>query len=249
MAQEIQTLEAIAIPKNGRALLVGKTGSGKSVLAEQLIRHWRRTQPHPRILIVDSKPRFRASHELNGMLANRRYKKWGYGAYVDRSVVLPAGVHVRHAMQQTWRLGFDTAIAQINNLSHTGWLEAAIGWFYEDADAGHQQLVYIDEAADFFGTSGTYGRGNSIVQAVRSGRERGVAVAASTQRPKGIPKSAITETSKLYLFKLAYRSDMDHLQEMGLPEEIMPPSRKHDFVHFDNDSEEWGVYRLRLEDN
>lgn len=238
----------IAIPPAGRAVLVGKTGSGKSVLAARLIAHWRETMPNPRVLVIDSKPRFRATHELNGMRANRRYKKWQRGELLPDSVVLPANVHVRHAMAQTWNLGYDTSLAQIPNLSYVDWLQAAISWFYEDADDKHQQLIYIDELADHFSSSGAYGRGHPIVQAIRSGRERNVAVMAATQRPTGVPQSFFSEASVVYLFKLRKAADLKHLHESILPESVVPPAEKHAFALYDDDAESLGVYRLRLEE-
>src|SRR6185437_13812930 len=138
--------ETIAIPTGGRAVLVGKTGSGESVLAARLIQHWRESQPNPRVLVIDSKPRFRATHELNGLPATRRYKKWQRGEQLPHSIVLPAGVHVRDAMRQAWNLKFDTTLAQVPNLAYVDWLQAAIGWFYEDSDDKHQQLLYIDNS-------------------------------------------------------------------------------------------------------
>ncbi len=238
----------IAIPTDGRAVLVGKTGSGKSVLASRLIAHWRATQPHPRVLVIDSKPRFRASHELNGLPATRRYKKWQRGELLANSIVLPSGVHVRHAMRQAWNLKYDTVLAQIPNLAYVDWLQAAIGWFYEDADDHHQQLIYIDELADHFSSSGAYGRGNVIVQAIRSGRERSVAVMAATQRPTGVPQSFFSEASRVYLFKLRKEADLKHLHESILPEDIAVPRCKHAFKLYDDDEETLGVYRLRLDE-
>lgn len=245
--QRTAGLAAIAIPPAGRAVLVGKTGSGKSVLAAKLIAHWRATNPHPRILVIDSKPRFRGEMELNGLSAGRRYRKWQRGEMLPGSVVLPGGVHVREGLRQTWRLGFDTALAQIPNLAYIDWQQAAMGWFYEDSDDAYQQLLYIDELADHFSSSGAYGRGNVLVQAVRSGRERGVAVMAATQRPTGVPQSFFSEASRVYLFRLRKKADLDHLQESILPETIRPPAGKHSFLVYDDDNETSAVYRLRLE--
>lgn len=239
-------MREIALPLDGRGMLVGKTASGKSTLGSRLIQHWREQNPKPRVLILDSKPRFRATHELNGLPATRRYKKWRRGDEVPRSIVLPSGVHVRHAMKQAWNLGFDTVIAQIPNLNYVGWQQAAAGWFYEDSDDDYQQLLYIDELADHFSSSGAYGRGNVLVQTVRSGRERGVAVLAGTQRPSGIPPSFFTEVSRVYLFKLNRESDLDRLHDAILPEDISPPRCKHVFKLYDDAEETLGIYRLRL---
>ncbi len=239
--------EQIAIPTNGRAMLVGKTESGKSTVASRLIQHFRDSNPKPRVLILDSKPRFRGTHELNGMLTTRRYRKWRRGETVPQSVVLPSGVHVRHAMKQTWRLGYDTAIAQIPSLEYLDWLKASAAWFYEDADDSYQQLLYIDELADFFSSSGAYGRGNVLVQAVRSGRERGVAVMAGTQRPSGIPPSFFTELSRIYLFRIHRLRDIENLQETVLPENIQPPRAKHVFLMYDASDESVAAYKLRLD--
>lgn len=205
--------------------------------------------PNPRVLIVDSKPRFRATHELSGIPATRRYRKWGRGEVIPDSVILPSGVHVRDAMRQTWNLKYNTAVASIPNLAYVDWLQAAIGWFYEDADDHHSQLLYIDELADHFSSSGAYGRGNVIVQAVRSGRERGVAVAAATQRPTGVPQSFFSEASRVYLFRLRKKADLDHLRESILPESIAPAAGKHTFVLYDDDDETLGAYRLRLDND
>lgn len=228
--------------------MVGKTESGKSTLLSRLIQHWRVTNPHPRVLVLDSKPRFRGTHELNGMSAARRYKKWRRGDTLPHSIVLPYGVHVRDAMRQTWNLKFDTALASIPSLDHTDWLQAAAHWFYHDSDDSYQQLLVVDELADFFSSSGAYGRGNVLVQSVRSGRERGVAVAAATQRPSGIPPSFFTEVSRVYLFKLNRESDIDRLHESILPEDIQPPRCKHVFKLYDDGDESLNVYRLRLEE-
>ena len=246
-----QSLNDLQIPEDGRGLAVGETGGGKSVLIGHLLHHWRQNMTQPRILIVDTKPRFRATHELNGLTTQttRRYRGMKRGEEIPHSVVLPAGVHVRSAMQQAWRLGFDTVIAQHEDAYD--WHKAAVHWFYRDSKDGYHQLVVVDELADFFGTAGAFSQGHPMVRVVRSGRERGVAFLAGTQRPKGIPKAVLTELSNIYIFRLAYEDDMEHLREMGLPldaeaPDLENPADDYAFYFYSKKTRMSGKTRLKL---
>lgn len=256
-----QTLAKIALPRNGRGVAIGQTGSGKSTLAEALIQQWLAEQPNPRVLILDSKPRFRAERELTGLPAHRRYRSWERGPTMPNSYRLPLA-HPSDELAQVWRLGGTTAIAQVEDgaADDRPYLHALLGTlqaFYKGSSRKYSQLVYLDEGADFFGSSAGFAQGNSILRAVRSGREKGLAVLLSSQRPRNIPVAVITETSNLYCFELSFDKDWEHLREMGLPKYLgadesgkpkpfRPPPEEHAFAFYNKATRYAGYHRLKV---
>lgn len=126
-------------------------------------------------------------------------------------------------------------------------LRNAANAFYSTADDKYDQLVDVDELADFYGTTGYARHGDPLLKIARSGREMNVALAAAAQRPKGLPKSFLTEMSTLYMFTLPSESDVEHLEEMGLPRDTPLPPNDHTFLFYDRyHPEKTGLYRLRL---
>lgn len=238
------TLERVALPTNGRGVLAGMTESGKSTLAEALIAQFLRQHGRSaQVLILDSKPRFRAEWEVSGLSAAHRYRKWGYGQPFPDSVVLPLN-DPSAEMKAAWRMKHRVVIAQ-GDLATLDWLLYAADRFYHDATNRTKRLLYVDEVADYFGGTGLTTRGNPILKVYRSGREKGVAALAASQRPKGIPKSLLTETTCLYLFRLPFEADLEHLREMGLPEELDSPRAEHAFWFYNRKApDRAGVYRL-----
>src|SRR6478752_7358197 len=86
-----QTLAQITLRRGERGIALGTTGSGKSTLIDTLRRQWLAEHgARARVLIVDSKPRYRAQWELTGVSTrfSRRYKGWAHGEFVMGSVVL-----------------------------------------------------------------------------------------------------------------------------------------------------------------
>ena len=241
------TYQDIDLMPRGRHLFLGTTGSGKSTVMERLADRWTAQQANPRTLILDSKPRFRAEWELNGLTAARRYKKWRRGPVVSNSVALDFSGHsgsIRAQLKQAWGLGYHTVIAQTGEQSQLDYLRAAAHWFYADASDSKSQLLVVDELADFFGTSGAASRGDALLKTVRSGREMNVAFAGAAQRPKGLPHSFMTEVSALYLFSLASERDMAHLDDLGLPGGATPPRDNHVFYYHNRQNRSGGYARL-----
>lgn len=64
-----------------RCLLVGKTRSGKSTLALAALNELLDSNPTMELIIVDTKPHFRASHQINGLKADVLYRNWTKGDY------------------------------------------------------------------------------------------------------------------------------------------------------------------------
>lgn len=105
--------------------------------------------------------------------------------------------------------------------------------FYESFGArSGPRLLDIDEGADFFEFE-KLGAG-IILQALRAGRQLGLGVMFGSQRPKFIPKSTLTESDRIYLMKLKSSDDLKTVQgDGGLPKEIVPPERFHEFRFYD----------------
>ena len=251
----------LRVPRKGRMLCVGMTESGKSTLAERLITMWLEEYGEKaRVLIVDSKPRFRAKWRLDGWPADYLYKKWArdHGSLPFPESVLVDLNHINGSLKRIWDGKVPlpqgersrVAIAQ-GRLALLPWLSAAANAAYDHAKAGRETLVYYDELADFFGTSGIASRGEPSLQIIRSGREKHVAFLAASQRPKGIPKSALTEMTSAAIFNVAYEQDLQHLQEIGFPDPIdywRLMRNPHSFYYFNRKQPEIrGYYRWERE--
>lgn len=240
----------IALPAHGRGLAVGGTGSGKTTLEEQVIADWLRRYPRDgRTLILDSKPRFRAEWQLNGLGAKRLYRRWGHGRIVPGSVLLPIGGDPRDNLRQAWAHKHSVAIAQVDRvrgLDDVPWLLAYLRSFFADSDRRRHQLVVIDEAADYFSSSAAYSKGHPMVQVARSGREVGCSLFACSQRPRGIPPSFLTEATQYYVFALDHDKDLAHLHTVGLPEHLSEPSEEFQFLAYNKRTKKHGYYTVDL---
>ena len=237
-----------------RAICLGTTGTGKSTLAENLIEDALRRYKELRVMILDSKPRFRAEWEVNGLSAAPRYRRWAHGAKViPDSFALPLQDAAK-ALPDVWKFDGRVAIAQAPNgaedkLQLFQLLEAASAFFDEtSADVPH--LLYIDEVMDFFHMNGApIGRKMTIIQCARAGRELGLGLVCSTQRPRGIPAQLLQEANMMYLFWLRNVDDVARLDDFGLPhaEEWMPRKNNKQFYFYDHEHPmKAGMYKLRL---
>lgn len=219
----------LRVPRKGRMVAVGMTESGKSTLSERLIGMWLEEYgAKARVLILDSKPRFRVKWRIDGWPADYLYKRWSrdHGSQPFPESVLVDLNHMTRSLHAIWEqkvpvTGEQTrvAIAQ-GNLSLLPWLAATANAAYNMAKRGWETLIYVDEFADFYGSSGMARRGDPLLQIIRSGREKHVAFLAASQRPKAVPKSALTEMTSAAIFNVAYMDDLKHLQEIGFPDPI-----------------------------
>lgn len=88
----------------------------------------------------------------------------------------------------------------------------------------------VDELADFYEVKKI---GGILWQALRSGREVGVGMVVGTQRPKYIPRTVLTESDRVYLFKQKSEDDILHLhKEAGVPRSIHAPEDFYQFRYF-----------------
>lgn len=219
----------------GHGMIFGCTGSGKSTLNDAIIKETSRVVKDGRILIIDSKRRYRASHDLNGRKADRNYKQMRGGAYIPNSLRLPLFASARD-LKQAWELApGNIIIAQTDKEYQYPWLNAMVMSHYEQATKKHWNLTSVDEMLAL-----TKSRKNAtgVVTTAVCGRERGVFLLGCSQRPRWIPTEVMSEMSSCFLFNINYEEDMKHLYELGFPRywgdmkeriQMKPPPFDHSF--------------------
>lgn len=224
--------QVVTLPRAGRALLVGMTGSGKTTLKNDLSSLWLRRYPRGRLLIIDSKPRYRAEWQVTGLTAAPLYRKWkkDKDAFVPGSYVIPIDGNYKRSMDVAFK---HTRIVIVQGgMAYWEELLECARCFYEDYSArSGPRLMDVDELSDFFEVRKI---GGILWQALRSGRELGVGMVVGTQRPKYVPRTVLTETDRVYLFKQKSEDDLKHLQkEGGIPKTVQSPDEFYEFRYFD----------------
>jgi len=209
----------IGLRDRDRAVLLGANGTGKSFLGKQLVIDYaseildRPPKTKGRILVVDTKPRWRPSHTITGTSTRYRYRHFIKGDTLDACLL------------DDWA-NFDAAFDPV------AWQTAIIERFYRTQSGKRPGLIFIDECMDFFGPTGN-GRYSDIVQKlVRAGREKGIASLLAAQRSKTINIQVLSECNVLYLFRLNFVKDVERLYEMGFPHDVLPPTEDRIFRVF-----------------
>ncbi len=224
--------------KGTRALVIGGSRTGKSVLIDMLSRRARIDRPGIQQLLLDTKPRFRAEIERFGPRsrlirnADKYYEDWEPGPVVPASVRI--NIYADNPLQRMWTDGCRIAIVQTGEMhERVKLLEIADGWFRTRLPNADRMLI-VDELLDFYHPNGACiaPRQNVPLKINRAGGERGFSGLYGAQRPKGIPIQISAELTDLYLFHLRYENDIKFLWDMGLPRSIEPPNEEeHVFKH------------------
>lgn len=216
----------LSLRRSDRGIIVGANGTGKSTLANFILGHFREDYPNCRILICDTKPRWRAERQVDGTSTRRLYRK------MDKGDTLPGAVTISRV--QDWGLAWNrdvnpsqVVILQRIKGSHAAnvlFQVACAEKFFDELDFRRPSLIYYDEGHDFF-TASASAYGSDIVQrGYRAGRERGLASLIGFQRPKGFNLQCLTETNYCALFRINFAEDMKRLHEMGWPKNVGPPT-------------------------
>lgn len=253
-------LDEIAPKKGQRALILGGSRSGKSVLEDMLLRHIIQTRPNVQALLLDSKPRFRAEIERVGPAgkivrsAARHYDDWEPGPTIPGSYRID--IHNQNPLKGYWKQDDPcrVVIAQTGDETERfRLLEIANGWF-QTRIKGADRLLVVDELLDFYHGNGVCisSRCNVPLKVNRAGGERGFGGLYGAQRPKGIPVQITEELSLLYLFHLRFANDMRYLWENGVPTNVFPPEDDYAFrlieIQPGGRANDKGLFRLKLED-
>lgn len=238
--------QILTLPKTGRTGIFGMTGAGKTILADTLRTGWLRRYRTGKVLIVDSKPHYRAEWLTWGGKAEYLYRKWEQNDhdFIPGSYLVPLGGNYARVLPQIYK---KTRIAIVQGV-RADWREllACFQAFYEHFSAkSGPRLADIDEGADFFEVERF---GGIILQALRAGRQLGLGVLLGSQRPKFIPKSTLTESDRIYLMKLKSHDDfLTLVKDGGWPRTLPAPERFHEFRYWDFYHEEYpsgGLFKL-----
>jgi hypothetical protein len=223
-------------PKKGeRALILGGTRSGKSCLEDMIMRYSIKARPNIRILLIDTKPRFRTELERFGpgnrlfRATEQDYTDWEAGP------VIPGSVRVNldsdTPLKGFWKPDDKCRVAVLQTedpAQRPRLLEIADRNFFAPHIKGADRMLVCDELLDLYhrnSLSINY-KYDVPLKVSRAGGERGFSGLFGAQRPKGLPPQITDELSILYLFYLRYESDVRYLWEMGIPREIEPPKEK-----------------------
>ena len=217
-----------------RGLLIGESGTGKSTLAARIIELFRQLYlPTGRILIADTKPRWRGTTVLSGDSISKRYSKMVEGDSIDSMILdRPAD----------WAIVWDPQVNPSRTVlmqpdlrrDYSDDAEIArqvfyINRFFRTLDPREPSLLYIDEGMDFFGPTGAAKSGTIIQRCYRAGRERGLVTLMGTQRPACITQLAMSESNVKYLFALGSDDDLDTLRKRGFPRSVQPIDDDYQF--------------------
>lgn len=227
-------LDDLMVRGDERGVIVGATGAGKSTLADAMILRRREVEPSTIMTIVDVKPRYQPSHDLRGLPAGLRYRRNRHMQHIPFSVLLPAGSghadYQRAIKSATYIAGPDRApvIVAQGTLHDAAWYAWVIGEQFRFASKSHIAACYVDELL----VLAREGRRHltTYVQAMIAGREAGVSMTASTQRPRWVPVECLSEATRLYIFRLEVADDVKRLEDSGYPESYGMPEEDRVFA-------------------
>lgn len=234
--------------KNGeRGILIGKTRSGKSTLSHELMTSFLlETDGKGRILVLDSKPRWRVQRKWNGISA--RYKGWVKGDELADSAEYTPKLPLKYQWQRSRVLVYSS----MDRRSHPqpGYEQNAFALCrsaFRYANDQRPVLLYFDETSDFVHGLQAI-TDERILQTVRAGGERNLSVLFGTQRPRSIPLSLLTEATVYYIFRIRSEDDAKYLRKYCDEFNFQIPAEPYAFfVYRDTAGDpQTGTFRLKL---
>jgi DNA helicase HerA-like ATPase len=195
------SLEQLMPGDGQRALIVGSTGSGKTLFAAWLLRRL----PVCPLLIFDTKiekkfenlPKCLVIEDWDGIETALNDVRYDY-------VVYRPSVDVAH----------EPAV-----------LDAQLLDFY---DSFPGVPVYLDEIYSFH-SSGRAGKG--LTALLTRGRSRGITTIMATQRPAWLSRFVLSETQVFYVFALTLHDDKRKMADAIPDFDELPPPPKHGFYY------------------
>ena len=216
------SIEAVELRPSERGLLLGMTETGKSTVQDELVSHAREKWRDQLITIFDTKPRYRATRELNGLPPLFRYRRWddGHGITIPDSVVIGPPADPWPQLRWAWGQKYQVTIFQIRSHDDLPWLSRAMRAAYEHKPKGKKLLIVVDEGNHWF--RGRRSNGNIVIEILTSGRENNVGMLIGGQRPYNFSKESMESLTNLYWLHTPAEDDVKHLHHMGVPWTAQP---------------------------
>lgn len=211
----------IALLKAERGVLIGSTGTGKSTLATDLLYRFLVTYPQARLLILDSKPRYRATWNASGV--KMLYRGW------DKGDTLPGSIGFSTERLSLSPLFTRSRVLIFQSMTPSGQATPAYqeraalyaNELFRYSNSRRPTLLYADELYDEMKGASTW-TDERILRAFRAGRERNMAVLVGAQRPAFIPIPALSEATNYYAFWLKKPEDWKKMIEYSGSNRPMP---------------------------
>lgn len=188
----LATWEQLRIGKNDRAILIGATGCGKTQLAKALMNDDRRP--------------FRVVYDAKGLISSPSLQgaqdRWlDYEVYDDFDMLIE---DQKRELDKHPRVIYRPPVSEERDYRAQ---DEFFEWIY---NRWHTRL-YVDEAYAILGGTTP----SQYLQACLSrGRERGVSVIISTQRPARIPIITMSESEHIFVFRLNHAPDRARAAEL-----------------------------------
>lgn len=194
--------------RSGRGIIIGKTGSGKTMVALYLLKG----APSDPLYLFDTKN--------DGTLDK----------YFDPETtvsVTAAGVDSSEAMEAKTILVRPTGEEMADHSS----VDFALDKIYTIGN----RVVYLDEASQISPSQHRLGPG--LINLLSRGRSRGITVLSGSQRPAQISRLFFTESEQFYIFQLGDLRDRKRVYEFVPDEIVLRALPKHEFIYYDHDLE------------
>jgi hypothetical protein len=226
-------LGEIAPRRADRVVITGGTRSGKSCLADFFLRYLIAAFTSMEILLLDTKPRFKAEKTAWGKDASRMYSSWRKGPVIPQSV--RADLEDDNPLRRVFRHG-RIAILQSDRPSGSTMeerkriLEIAHGWWTHRSN-GNPRFVIADEGMHFYGKNGwsIIPAMNLFQEIAQTGGELDTGMIFETQLLRGIDSMILDHLSALYNFYLRDIRDIKRLFELGVPRTYRQPEEDYAF--------------------
>ena len=208
----------IRVRTDERVFIAGKTGSGKTFLAEKLL------SDYPFVIVLDNKGFFGTDKDSRQFYLAAK----GYG--LCRSLdELPD--YARRYNKIVYRP--DPAL-EANKTAFEEEMDAFFWWIYNRENT----ILYVDEATAVCDSYNILSGHNAIM---KRGREKNVGCWNSSQQPVNVHNTLLSEAEHYFIFETRLQSHRDKLAGF-IGEEVQNPiGKKHHFYYFSPDNMERAI--------